>query len=441
MKINISLLIFHTLSFLFITLSCDTTDPPIIPPPPPILKDSITVTITGAFHRSIEITIKTTDNNPNSVIEVYRQQNNANTLIAEYPIIISDTTITDDNNGNDLIIETDYSYYAVRKDSASERKDTSNLVVTKTLAPTNFNYTWQEFSLGSGENPNVLYSIWGTDENNVYAVGSVTINDTIYGVLRWNGSEWLLFSDKVGGYAIYGFSNSDIWVVGGGVFHFYGTEWKRVDSYTSNGQSIPLDQILFDNLPYTSVWGTSSDDLYLGSSGGTIVHWNGSTAQVVYTNPSIVQVKGMDGYASDFIIGVGTGMIPPLLAVKYNGTNWSQLPISSNWSLNAVSIVNRNHTFYAGDGIFEMKRNNFSQVLSPGFYSWNLSYNRKNGVIASSGDFDGVYINNGIEWRDYKGLITTDNTSYSGIFQINNYIFCVGSTGLGNKAKIIIGKN
>ena len=426
------LLLFLTLFILFSSFSCDTTEPPIIPPPPTVLKDSITVTITGAFHRSIEITIKTTDNNPNSVIEVYRQQNNANTLIAEYPIIISDTTITDDNNGNDLIIETQYSYYAVRKDSASERKDTSNLVVTKTLAPTNFNYTWQEFSLGSGENPNVLYGVWGTDENNVYAVGGVTINDTVYGIIHWDGVEWKPVKYFGGGYAIHGFAANDIWVVGGGVFHFNGTIWEE---YTFR------DPVILANISYTSVWGTSSNNIYFGNSGGTIVHWNGSKAQVVYTNPSIVQVKDMDGYAPDFIIGVGTGMIPPLLAVKYNGINWNQLPISINWSLNSISIVNRNHIFFAGDGIFEMRGNNFVRVLSPGYYSWNLSYNRKNGVIASSGDFDGVYINNGNEWRNYKGLITTDNTSYSGIFQINNYIFCVGSTGLGNKAKIIIGKN
>ena len=439
MKRNI---ISSMLILLFVTYSGCQENPPVVPPVvPPVLKDSITVTVTGTAHRSIEVKITTTAKNLNSVIEVYRQQSAVNTLIAEYPITKTDTTITDDNNGNDLQIDTEYNYYAVRKDSAGERKDTSNTAETKTLAATSLNYTWQEFSLGSGDNPNVLYGVWGTDENNVYAVGGVTINDTMYGVLRWNGSQWLPFSNKVGGYAVYGFSANDIWVVGGGVFRFNGTEWKQVDSYTSNGQSIPLDQILFDNLPYISVWGTSSNNLYFGSGGGTIVHWNGSKAQVVYTNPSIVQVKDMDGYASDFIIGVGTGMIPPLLAVKYNGIIWSPLPISSNWSLNSVSIVNRNHIYFGGDGIFEMKRNNFSQILSPGYYIIDINYGKHNGVIIGAGFFDVIYIHNGIEWRNFSKQVSSDNTSYSDIFQINNYIFCVGSTAAGNKAKIIIGKN
>lgn len=416
----------------FLVQSCDTTEPPIIPPPPTILKDSIIVTITSTFHRSIELNIQTTKKNPNSVIEVYRQQSSVNTLIAEYPITISDTTITDDNAGNDLQINTEYSYYAVRKDSAGEKKDTSNIAKTKTLAATSFNYTWQEFSLGSGENPNVLYGVWGTDENNVYAVGGVTINDTVYGIIHWDGVEWKPVKYFGGGYAIYGFAANDIWVVGGGVFHFNGTLWEE---YTFR------DPVILANIAYTSVWGTSSNNIYFGNSGGTIVHWNGSKAQVVYTNPSIVQVKDMEGYASDFIIGVGTGMIPPLLAVKYNGTNWIQLPISSNWSLNAVSIVNRNHIFYCGGGIYEMKRNNTNRIYNSGFYIWDIKYNKQNGITVASGSYDGIYINNGLEWMNLKGQITNDESTLVSVFLISNTVFCVGNTTLNNKAKIIIGKN
>ena len=427
-----NIILLSLILLLLISASCNTIEPPIVPPDLPVLKDSIAVTITGTAHRSIEVKITTTAKNLNSVIEVYRQQSAVNTLIAEYPITKTDTTITDDNNGNDLIIDTEYNYYAVRKDSAGERKDTSNTAETKTLAATSLNYTWQEFSLGSGNNPNVLYGVWGTDENNVYAVGGVTINDTVYGILRWNGIEWLPEKKNGGFQSIIGFSATDIWAVGSAVWHFNGSVWEE---YTHR------DQVIQDNRTYISVWGTSSSDLYFGSGGGTIVHWNGSKAQVVYTNPSIVQVKDMDGYASDFIIGVGTGMIPPLLAVKYNGIIWSPLPISSNWSLNSVSIVNRNHIYFGGDGIFEMKRNNFSQILSPGYYIIDINYGKHNGVIIGAGFFDVIYIHNGIEWRNFSKQVSSDNTSYSDIFQINNYIFCVGSTAAGNKAKIIIGKN
>jgi len=428
--------------FIAILLYSCKEEPPVgsPPPPPPVLKDTITITITETMHRSIVVNIKSTTNFPNSFVELYRINNNANTLVAEYPITVTDTTILDDNNGQNLLLNTEYTYYAVRRDSLGEKKDTSNIVTAKTLNATNFNYTWREFSFGSLEyGPNVLYDVWGSDENSVWAVGGFyDDNNKNYGALYYNGSIWTPDS-TVGGVAIHGFSSSDIWVVGGGVFHFNGIEWKQIDSYSSGGQAIPLDIVLFNNLPYTSVWGTSSSNMYFGNGRGKIVHWDGSKATVVYSHNSNVQVKDLDGIAPDFIIGVGAGFIPPLLAVYYNGISWNQLPIDFNWSLNSVAIISRNRIYFGGDGIFEMKGNSFSRILSPGYYIHDIEYNRQNGVTVASGAFDGVNINNGLEWRNYKGQITSDNTSYSGIFLINNTIFCVGSTI--NEAKIIIGKN
>nr|MCU0407144.1 hypothetical protein [Ignavibacteriaceae bacterium] len=65
--------------------------------------------------------------------------------------------------------------------------------------------------------------------------------------------------------------------------------------------------------------------------------------------------------------------------------------------------------------------------------------NKQTGVTVASGAFDGVYIYNGMEWRDFRGQISSDNTRYSGIFIAKNTIFCVGSTT--SEAKIIIGRN
>ncbi len=398
---------------------------PVVPPQPPPLnvKDTLKLTFEYATHRSIIINSKTTSHNKNSIMELYRQFNNADTLVAEYPITTNDTSIIDDG----LQLNTTYQYYAVRIDTTGEKKDSSNFVTAKTLEATNFNYTWQEFALG--EPGSDLYDVWGTDENNVYAVGRVSLNDTVYGIIKWNGNNWLP-EKKIGGLqAIYGFSTSDIWAVGGGVWHYNGFVWEE---YTYS------DPVINGNIIYYSVWGTSSSDLFMGSGRGKIIHWNGSNAQIVYNNTDEVFVKDLDGYSSDFIIGVGTGMVPPLLAVKYDGTNWNDLPISSNWSLNAVSIATRKQIYFGGDGVFELNGNKFSRIQSFGYYIWDVKYNRQTGVTVASGAYDGVYIYNGLEWRNYNGQISSDNTSYSGIFLINNKVFCVGSTT--NEAKIIIGR-
>jgi hypothetical protein len=406
-------------------------EPPIVPPPPSPpqnVKDTLTLIFEYATHRNIIINSKTTTNNKNSIIELYRQFNNTDTLVAEYLITTNDTSIIDDNNGNGLQLNTSYTYYAVRIDSTRERKDSSNFITANTLAATNFNYTWQEFALG--EPGSVLYDVWGTDKNNVYAVGRVELNDTVYGIIKWNGNNWLP-EKKIGGLqAIYGFSTSDIWAVGGGVWHYNGFEWEE---YTFR------DPVITNNISYSSVWGTSSTNLYMGSGGGKIVRWDGSHAEIVFTNPDIVHVKDLDGNSSDFIIGVGTGMVPPLLAVKYDGTIWNHLPINDLWSLNAISIATKNHIYFGGDGVFEMRGNDFVRIQSFGYYIWDVKYNKQTGVTVASGAYDGIYVYNGLEWRNYRAQITSDNTSYSGIFLTNNTIFCVGSTT--SEAKIIIGRN
>jgi len=428
---RISAVVLNLIILLIVIYSCQD-EPPVVPPPPPPpppnIKDTLTLTFEYSTHRSIIINSKTTTNNKNSIIELYRQFNNIDTLVAEYPITSNDTSIIDDSNGLGLQLNTTYTYYAVRIDTLDERKDSSSFITATTLAATNFNYSWQEFALG--DPGSVLYDVWGIDENNVYAVGAVMLNDTTYGIIKWNGSVWLP-EKKIGGLqAMYGFTTSDIWAVGSGVWHYNGFEWEE---YTY------ADPVIMENIAYASVWGTNSNNLYLGDVGGDIIHWNGNNAEIVFTNPDLVHVKDLDGYSSDFVIGVGTGMVPPLLAVKYDGVSWNELPISYIWSLNALSIATKKQIYFGGDGVFEMKGNNFSRIQSFGYYIWDVKYNRQTGVTVASGAYDGICISNGLEWRDYKGQISSDETSYSAIFLINNVIFCVGRND--TQAKIVIGKN
>jgi hypothetical protein len=424
---NVKIKIFYIFISVILIGSVGCKDePPIVPPPPPPppnnVKDTLTLTFESATHRSIIINSKTTSSNKNSIIKLYRIFNNADTVVSEYPITVSDTSIIDDNGGNGLELNTIYTYYTVRIDSIGERKDSSNYITEHTLAATNFNYTWQEFALG--DPGSVLYDVWGTDENNVYSCGVIIDSDTVYGVMHWDGIEWKPIKGYGGLFAIFGFTNNDIWTVGGSIFHFDGLHWVEI---------MFNDQILVDNLPYHSVWGTNSNNVYFGSGRGKIIHWNGNKAQIVYSNPDQVFVNDLDGNSSDFIIGVGTGMVPPLLAVKYDGTNWNDLPISDLWSLNAISIVTRNHIYFGGDGVFEMIGNNFSRIQSFGYYIWDVKYNKQTGVTVASGAYDGVYINNGVEWRDYAGQISNDEATYSGIFLINNTIFCVGRNDIQAK--------
>ena len=422
------------LLLIFVSHSCKE-DSPVIPPPPLVLKDTITIAVTDVTHRSASLNVQCTMNNVQSLVRLYRLFNSSETLVSEFPITAQDTTIIDDNNGTGLQLNTNYFYYAVRIDTTGERKDTSNIVETATLDTTSHNYTWQEYVIGEWQS--ALYDVWGTDENNVYAVGIIRMNGQNYSVLHYDGVEWSPIEDTVGGSSIFGVSSTDIWVVGGGVYHLENGEWTRKDAKSVNNQLIPLDAVLFNNSPYTSVWGTSSSNLYLGNEWGKIIHWDGSKASVVSSSEGET-IKNIDGISSDFIIGVGTDLTPPGITVYYNGLSWSNYPnVDNTYSLNSVAIINQKNICFGGDGIFQTKRGGFSKIVSTGYYVRDIEYNKATGEIVAAGDFDGVHIYNGMRWKSFKEEITNSSTSYFGIFTVNNKVFCVGRNN--SQAVIVIG--
>ena len=260
-------------------------------------------------------------------------------------------------------------------------------------------------------------------------MGTIIINDTAYGALKWNGIEWKAVKKNGGSQAIYGFSNTDIWLAGGGIFQFNGNTWAELT------ERYP---VFNDNIPYTSVWGTSSNDMYFGSTRGKIIHWDGHNAQIAasgYQNP----LHDLDGYTEDFIISVGTDLTPPSSTAFYDGSSWNNYSfVDNSYSLNSVSIVIPNEIYWGGEGIFRTLNGVFSRVFNSGYYVWDIDYNRSNGEIVSCGSFDGVYIYNGQDWTSYQGIASNDHSSYSGIFLTGNTIFCVGSNN--SQATIIIGK-
>lgn len=424
-------------AYLFIFYSCKEN--PIIPPPPlpqPVPKDTITLSLEQVTHASASIKVTNTANNIKSLIRIFRISNSTENVIAEYTIKVKDTVVVDDDNGLGLQLNSMYKYYASRIDSVGTKKDSSNLLEAKTLDTTSFNYTWHEYTIG--ENGSGLYGIWGTDENNVYAVGEIHLNGNIYGALHYDGVSWTPV-DSTGGYSIWGFGPNDIWVAGGGVFHFDGIRWKQFDSYAIGNQVFPLDTVFFNNTNYRGIWGASPYDVYFTSSWGRVVHWNGTKAELLFSRNGET-LRDIDGYSKDFIVAVGVDFLPPSLTIYYDGQTWKDFPnVNNDYAINSVSIVNNKHVYFGGDGIFEWKQNGFSKIVSTGYVVWDMAYNRQTGEIVACGVLDGIHIFNGTTWKSFKKQITTDNTTYSDVFLFPNRIFCVGSSN--SRAKIIIGKN
>jgi len=418
----------YFLFFLLLSAFGCKEDPPVVPPPvpPPVYKDTITVAVDDVTHRSIAINVKSTENNPKSAINLFRIYNNNETQVSEYPITVNDTSIIDDNFGNGLQLNTTFSYYAVRIDTTGERKDSSNLVYATTYDTTSHNYTWQEFIIG--EMGSQLIDIWGTDENNVYACGSVAINDTVYGILKWNGIQWLP-EKKVGGFsAIFGFSNSDIWAVGGAVWHYNGTEWEE---YTFR------DPVITNNISYSSIWGTSCSNLYFGNVGGKIIHWNGQSA-AVFANLSTQRFSDVYGLSNDFILASTSALAPPGEVFLYNGLNWTRFnELNLNLLYNSVYAVTTKEFYSAGVELLVYRNGIWMESYQLEPVMECIRGNKQTGDIAAVGHFATILHYNGSSWKEFK-FSTTEYSPLTGVFITENKIFAVGSYN-SNQARILIG--
>jgi len=414
---------------LILGYSC-SEDSPIIPPPPPVVKDTITISVESFTHCSITLKVQSTANSPQSSIRVLRSFNNTTTAIAEYPIQTKDTTIIDDDNGTGLLLDTSYTYYAVRVDSLGTLKDTSNIVTQKTLAPTSHNYTWQEFTIGDAGFSNALYDVWGTDENNVWAVGTVMINDTAYGVLKWNGTEWKPALKRGGYNSILGFTNYDIWAVGNVIYHFDGISWNE-----------NRNQILNDNIPYTSIWGTSSSNLYLGNAWGKIIHWDGTKASVLasFYGTSINDISGLinEGF---YVVGSKNTTNGNNIVTFYNFSsfqNYSDVSLLNTSPL-TVKVLTDNFVLIGGNNLFTKNRSGWNTIPINNYGTVNKVRGDNTNNIFAVGFFKEAYHFNGLDWHKYSELSATHGV-FNSVFVSGQRVFIVGQNETYNFAQIYIG--
>jgi hypothetical protein len=160
---------------------------------------------------------------------------------------------------------------------------------------TSHNFNWQIDTVGVYQCN--LQGIWGTDINNVYAVGFVYFSLNPYvasNIIHWDGSSWKRIDYLEGTLCdIYGFGEKDIWAVGyysvdnnaySLIAHWDGKTWItwKLNQY---------NQLL-------SVWGTSSTNLYAVGWNGVILHYDGNawTKQNSGSSSFVLRdIWGLDG--------------------------------------------------------------------------------------------------------------------------------------------------
>jgi cysteine-rich repeat protein len=293
-------------------------------------------------------------------------------------------------------------------------------------------------------------SVWGTSNNNVYAVGSTGI------ITHYDGNSWNPMSSNVSVNlnGIWGSGVNDIFAVGdsGTILHYDGNSWNTMNSGTT--------------LYLAGVWGTASNNVYAVGSSGTILHYDGSSWSAMSSNVTKT-LKGIHGRNENDIYAVGlTGTI-----VHYDGNNWSVMTSGTIQHLNNVWLGSDPNKVYAvghSGTILFYNGSSWTSVISGSseilngiwgsgpsnlyvvglsteilHYNGNFWTQIKNDKIDSFGnaDFLGVWgYENNIYMISFSKLINYNETelfsSYETIIAINsiwgnneNDIYAVGQTG------------
>jgi hypothetical protein len=151
-----------------------------------------------------------------------------------------------------------------------ERINASNTIETITMDTTSHEFEWE---IHSFEDYGDVSDIWVFDENNIWAVGLLLLENINIGwqVFRWDGETWENNdpSEGVGNVnSIFALDENNIWV-GSTVPHFWnGNDW--ITYLPNDGFPAGLGRI-------TGIWGTSNSDMYFVTHKNNIVHFDGTS--------------------------------------------------------------------------------------------------------------------------------------------------------------------
>ncbi|MCW8805840.1 MAG: glucosyl transferase [Ignavibacteriaceae bacterium] len=319
---------------------------------------------------------------------------------------------------------------------------------------TSHNFTFQFWTFGE-HSSSVLYDVSIIDENNIWAVGEIYLNDSLgqpdphpYGLVHWDGTDWevkrITVQNPSGGFSyiiptgIYVISPTEIWLARGGVFLFNGDSIKQ--TYWLINYPGYNGGIFSDGESASKLWGTSSQDLYTAGLKGALAHFNGTNWQKIEsgTTLNINDIWGIinkDG--NKFILcsayDFGSGGEKKLLSISNNAIG--EIPWVENRELYTVWFNTINKIYAGGEGLFYRTKNQWNEVALPALFKFRVRGAEFNDIWTVGGfGFAAHY--NGLNWKTFEE-VSLASGNYLGLAVNSKTVAMVGNEG--NKAIITLG--
>jgi len=423
--------LWNLLLFLLILLAVPACKQPTAPDPKP----EFSFTIEDASCTEAWINIKTTSYGSGYSFALNRNDS----TVWRFAALPPDTIIVDAG----LLPNKEYTYELLAIRSKTAPVSAGKKQVT-TMDTTSHNFTWQTWEFGD-IGITVLYDVAIIDENNIWAVGEISIRDsshngyTTYNAVHWDGVKWDLrrikmFSscnpvDYPALRSVYVSDDNKMVLTSGGSIAWIDSE-----------MNIKLDCSIRPLLTgaINKLWGTSSSDLYAVGNSGNIAHWDGVSWKKIESGTDM-DLQGIHGDVDGDIWITGISSNPSrtiLLSIRdnkvkkiYEGYSNNLIgneyigPISGVYSASKhrTYIINWGYMFhYYIDPEMKIKRltQNFGDV------AFSISGPGSNDLyISGQHGLFGHY--NGIRYREIAA-IRSNNVYFKSVSAIKGTAVCVG---------------
>jgi len=346
---------FLLLFLLFLTqLSCSTTDPKLEPELKLELKD---VSCTEAW-------LQLTTNNIQLPATINLLKNNA--VAQTFSLSTQDSLLYIDS----LLPNQTYKLLATMQ----QGNNVSNELNLTTLDTTSHNFTWQTFEFGIQTNISRLFDVAIINENDIWAVGEIYMNDSLgnsisYNAAHWDGSSWelkrILYK---GGFwvirTVFAFNENDIWF-SGYMRYLNGTYIE-----------LPIPNIIM-GWSIIKLWGSNSNDLYVVGGAGSIANYNGNSWTKLESGTNLFLADIAVNNSNElFTCGLNMSTVDGIIVMTENGTNFSTLIESDNippaqlfkpklyGTISSVCFDQSNTLYAAGNIVYQYKLGRWDYLRS-----------------------------------------------------------------------------
>ncbi|MFH1213864.1 MAG: hypothetical protein V1681_07230 [Candidatus Neomarinimicrobiota bacterium] len=364
---------------------------------------------------------------------------------------------------------TEYRYQLLVLDN-DEVVDSSLSVNVTTPEASGDDFTWDVQTLG--DYGSYLRDVWIVDENNIWVVGALVIDDSTalysgqqnYNVAKWNGITWnyeLIGAPGITGEGIFYFSENNIWVVTGIIYHWNGNEWERYHLWNMG----VLDD---DDGEVTAIWASSPSNIYFVGSNGSIVHFDGSMFSKMESGTE-VDLTDIWGYVDDetgeehIWAGGNIRYKSPSIVLYYHNGSWQKIyERYADRSCNLLgdsTLTPRCETVWTdpisekiwiagGEGLFTFddiqSPTTYTEIkvwLATGYFAYPFKIRGNNPYdIFIAGESGSMFHYDGVKWKWYSELYNNNDRIYS-LDITDSFICAVGYdySSFQTKALIIFG--